>query len=87
MQYASIKAEPQWNVLGKRLGKSMGKVAGAMKELTVADLVAYEAGTPLDVAGFTMGPGDIKVRVPCHNHGITDPVSTTLFCYRRLLRS
>eukprot|EP00959_Pyramimonas_sp_CCMP1952_P060220 1258208-Pyramimonas_sp.AAC.1 len=39
----------------------MGKVAGGMKGLTVADLKKYEAGGELTVAGYVMGPGDIKV--------------------------
>jgi len=61
LKYADIRAEPQWSVLGKRLGKSMGTVRDAMKDLTVDDLIGYEAGKELTVAGFTIGPGDMKV--------------------------
>lgn len=49
-------------MLGKRLGKSMGAVAGAMKKLTSAQLASYEQHGALEVGGFPMGPGDIKVR-------------------------
>lgn len=61
MQYSSVKASPQWGALGKRVGKSMPQVKAAMEALTLEQLLAYEAGATLDVAGFAMGPGDIAV--------------------------
>lgn len=33
MQYCTLRAEPNWQVLGKRLGKAMGPVGGAIKKL------------------------------------------------------
>jgi isoleucyl-tRNA synthetase len=62
MQYSSVKAEPQWGALGRRLGKSLAKVKEGMKALTTAQLMAYEAGATLEVEGFAMGPGDITVK-------------------------
>lgn len=33
LRFASVRAEPEWGVLGKRLGKSMAAVAKAVKSL------------------------------------------------------
>jgi isoleucyl-tRNA synthetase len=60
-RYASVRAEPNWTALGKRLGKAMGAVAAAVKALTPAQLAAYEAGGTLAVAGAELGPGDLVV--------------------------
>lgn len=48
-------------MLGKRLGKQMGAVAGAVRMLSTEQLLAYEAGGSLEVAGVTLGPGDVKI--------------------------
>lgn len=62
LQYAVLRAEPDWQALGKRLGKQMAAVAKAVKALPAADLLAYEKTGELTVEGFTLGQGDIKVR-------------------------
>lgn len=33
LRYATVRAEPEWGVLGKRLGKAMGAVAAGVKAL------------------------------------------------------
>lgn len=38
------------------------QVAGAMKALTIEQLKQYEVDQTIEVAGYTMGPDDIKVR-------------------------
>ncbi|KAG1672606.1 hypothetical protein FOA52_002086 [Chlamydomonas sp. UWO 241] len=68
LRYATLRAEPDWNTLGKKLGKAMAPVAKAIKEMSASDIAAYEASGSITVAGATLGEGDIKVmrdfRVP-----------------------
>jgi isoleucyl-tRNA synthetase len=61
LRYAALRGEPEWQVLGKRLGKDMGKVAGAIKGLTAQQLMDYEKAGSLAVAGHELMAGDIKV--------------------------
>ncbi|KAJ0014312.1 hypothetical protein Pint_21053 [Pistacia integerrima] len=42
MKCASLCAEPDFSVLGKRLGKSMGVVAKEVKAMTQGDILAFE---------------------------------------------
>lgn len=35
LRYATLLAEPEWGVLGKRLGKAMGGVAKAVRDLSL----------------------------------------------------
>lgn len=37
------------------------QVAGAIKGLSVEQVLAYEASGAVSVAGYELGPGDIKV--------------------------
>ena len=34
LKYGELRAEPDWQVLGKQLGKDMGLVGGQIKKLT-----------------------------------------------------
>uniref|UniRef100_A0A7R9VFZ8 isoleucine--tRNA ligase n=1 Tax=Chlamydomonas euryale TaxID=1486919 RepID=A0A7R9VFZ8_9CHLO len=68
-KYATLRAEPDWQALGRRLGKQMGAVAAAVKAMGASDIAAYEAaGGNAVVGGVELGPGDVKVlrdfRVP-----------------------
>ncbi|GAB4817754.1 hypothetical protein N2152v2_004800 [Parachlorella kessleri] len=60
-QYCTLRAEPEWQVLGKRLGKQMGAVAAAARALSAEQLLAYEASGQLSVGGVELGPGDLKI--------------------------
>ncbi|OMP04628.1 Aminoacyl-tRNA synthetase, class Ia [Corchorus olitorius] len=45
LKYACLRAEPDFSVLGKRLGKSMGEVAKNVKAMSQEDILAFqEAG-------------------------------------------
>ncbi|KAI7845602.1 hypothetical protein COHA_000889 [Chlorella ohadii] len=61
LKYCSVRAEPEWGVLGKRLGKAMAAVAKAVKALPMEDILAYEGGATLTVEGQELGPGDLKI--------------------------
>lgn len=61
LEYASLRAEPQWPVLGRRLGKDMAKVAAAVKALPVSELMRFESERRIEVAGHVLEDGDLKV--------------------------
>lgn len=61
LAYAELAAQPEWQLLGKKLGKDMGKVAAAVKALSVDDILGYEKSGAITVAGYQLGPGEIKV--------------------------
>ncbi|KAK8675691.1 hypothetical protein V6N13_033755 [Hibiscus sabdariffa] len=42
LKYASVRAEPDFCVLGKRLGKSMGAVAKEVKAMSQEDILSFE---------------------------------------------
>lgn len=61
LKYANLRAEPDWPVLGKRLGKGMAKVAAAIRALSQEEILRYERGEALVVEGEEIGVGDMKV--------------------------
>ncbi|PRW58449.1 isoleucine--tRNA cytoplasmic isoform B [Chlorella sorokiniana] len=61
LKYCSVRAEPEWGVLGKRLGKAMASVAKAVKALPMEDILAYEGGATVTVEGQELGAGDLKI--------------------------
>ncbi|KAI3433769.1 hypothetical protein D9Q98_003575 [Chlorella vulgaris] len=60
-RYSTVRAEPEWGPLGKRLGKGMLAVSKGIKALGTEDILAYEAGGSLTVEGVELLPGDVKV--------------------------
>lgn len=61
LRFASLRAEPDYAVLGKRLGKAMAAVGKAIKALTQEEILQYEAGQPLVLEGETIAPGELRV--------------------------
>ncbi|XP_031132358.1 isoleucine--tRNA ligase, cytoplasmic [Ipomoea triloba] len=61
LEYASLRAEPDFSVLGKRLGKSMGEVAKAVKAMSTEDILAFEKAGELTFAKHTLKLSDIKI--------------------------
>ena len=61
LKFCSVRAEPEWGVLGKRLGKGMGPVAGAIKKMDTALIQKYEADGKVEVGGVEVVAGEIKV--------------------------
>lgn len=62
MQYATVKAEPNFAVLGKRLGKAMGQVGKAVKSMTKEDILLFQKMGSFSVDGHTLGAEDISVK-------------------------
>uniref|UniRef100_A0A0D3CQ95 isoleucine--tRNA ligase n=1 Tax=Brassica oleracea var. oleracea TaxID=109376 RepID=A0A0D3CQ95_BRAOL len=61
LKYASLKAEPDFSVLGKRLGKSMGLVAKEVREMSQQDILRFEEAGKVTIAGHTLELTDIKI--------------------------
>lgn len=61
LEYASLRAEPDYSVLGKRLGKAMGAVAKEVKSLSQGDIIKFEKSGEIVLSGHCLSGGDIKV--------------------------
>eukprot|EP00249_Psilotum_nudum_P022420 c28510_g1_i1 orf=452-4015(-) len=61
LKYAALRAEPDFSLLGKRLGKAMGAVAKEVKSMTQMDILAFEKLGEAKFAGHCLTIGDIKV--------------------------
>ncbi|KAL6553648.1 hypothetical protein OROGR_007490 [Orobanche gracilis] len=61
LKYASLRAEPNFSLLGKRLGKSMGIVAKEIKAMTQESILAFESAREVIIANHCLELSDIKV--------------------------
>ncbi|KDP34784.1 hypothetical protein JCGZ_10564 [Jatropha curcas] len=61
LKYASLRAEPEFSVLGKRLGKSMGVVAKEIKAMSQKDILAFEQAGEVTIASHCLKLADIKI--------------------------
>ncbi|KAK7282115.1 hypothetical protein RIF29_10664 [Crotalaria pallida] len=61
LKYASLRAEPDFSVLGKRLGKSMGIVAKEIKAMSQESILAFESAGEVVIANHCLKLTDIKV--------------------------
>eukprot|EP00958_Prasinococcus_capsulatus_P004728 scaffold439_cov415-Prasinococcus_capsulatus_cf.AAC.45 len=61
VKYAKFRAEPEFSVLGKRLGKAMGQVGKAIKDMSEEQVMEFEKTGQVELAGHILGAGDIKV--------------------------
>ncbi|XP_026416565.1 isoleucine--tRNA ligase, cytoplasmic-like [Papaver somniferum] len=61
LKYASLRAEPDFSVLGKRLGKSMRIVKDQVQAMTQADILSFESAGEVTIDGHCLKLTDIKV--------------------------
>ncbi|XP_024982543.1 isoleucine--tRNA ligase, cytoplasmic [Cynara cardunculus var. scolymus] len=61
LMYASLRAEPDFSVLGKRLGKSMRVVAEAVKGMSQEDILSFEKAGEITIATHCLKLTDIKI--------------------------
>ncbi|GJY71131.1 isoleucine--tRNA ligase, cytoplasmic [Tanacetum coccineum] len=61
LMYATLRAEPDYSVLGKRLGKSMRVVAEAIKAMSQEDILSFEEAGEITIAGHCLKWTDIKI--------------------------
>ncbi|GJX71272.1 isoleucine--tRNA ligase, cytoplasmic isoform X2, partial [Tanacetum coccineum] len=61
LKYATLRAEPDFSVLGKRLGKSMKVVGNAVKAMSQDDILSFEKAGEITIAGHCLKLTDIKI--------------------------
>ncbi|KAI8554303.1 hypothetical protein RHMOL_Rhmol05G0088300 [Rhododendron molle] len=61
LKYASLRAEPDFSVLGKHLGKSMGIVAKEVKAMSQKDILDFEKHGEVTIATHCLKLSDIKI--------------------------
>ncbi|AQK81813.1 Isoleucine--tRNA ligase cytoplasmic [Zea mays] len=66
LMYASLRAEPNFSVLGKRLGKDMGKVSNVVKKMTQEQILDFEKSGEISFFGHCLKLDDIKVMFHIH---------------------
>jgi len=57
-----LKTQPDWKLLGKRLGKSMKAVASAVSALTQAEIIAFMKSGVITLEGFQLTTEEIVVK-------------------------
>lgn len=60
-KFAKMKAEPEWKILGKRLGKEMPPVAKAISELGAEQIAELEKSGKLMICGKEVLAEEVKV--------------------------
>ncbi len=58
----TLSAKPNFKVLGPRLGKEMGRVAGGVAQLSHDQLAAVAEGGTVEVAGHQLASADLDIR-------------------------
>ncbi|KAL2455520.1 tRNA synthetase class I family protein [Abeliophyllum distichum] len=61
LKYASLRAEPEFSVLGKRLGKSMGVISKEVKAMSTEDILAFEKAGEVTIATHVLQLSDLKI--------------------------
>ncbi|KAA8541578.1 hypothetical protein F0562_022730 [Nyssa sinensis] len=61
LKYSYLRADPDFSVLGKRLGKSMGVVAKEVKAMSQEDILAFEKAGEVTIATHCLKLSDIKI--------------------------
>ncbi|KAH7572769.1 hypothetical protein JRO89_XS03G0009900 [Xanthoceras sorbifolium] len=72
LKYASLCAEPDFSVLGKRLGRSIKDVANKIKAMSQEDILAFERAGEVTIATHCLRQTDIKV-----NYLVVTPFTRT----------
>ena len=60
-KYISLYSKPNFPILGKRLGKDMGRFTGLIKKLSNEQLVEFDASGTLELQGLTFCKEEINV--------------------------
>ncbi|KAL1538304.1 isoleucine--tRNA ligase [Salvia divinorum] len=61
LKYTTLRAEPDFGVLGKRLGRSMGEVTKAVKAMSTDDILAFEEAGEITINTHVLKLGDVKI--------------------------
>ncbi|KAL7113557.1 hypothetical protein ACP275_04G068600 [Erythranthe tilingii] len=61
LKYATLRAEPDFSALGKKLGKSMGAVAKEVKAMSTEEILAFEKVGEITIAMHALKVSDVKI--------------------------
>ena len=61
LQYCTLRAEPDYPSLGKRLGKAMATIGKAVKGMTTQQILDFETQGKIELEGESLGSGEIRV--------------------------
>ena len=61
LEYCTLRAEPNWQALGRRLGKAMGPVGAAIKGLSTEALQVLQRDGSIEVQGQHVSTDDVKI--------------------------
>lgn len=61
LQYCTLRADPDYPSLGKRLGKAMVKIGKAVKGMTTQQILEFEGQGSITLEGESLGSGEIRV--------------------------
>ena len=59
--FCTLRCEPNWALLGKRLGKGMAGVGAAVKAMAAADVAAFESTGSISLAGTVLTKDELTV--------------------------
>ena len=62
IKFATLRAEPNFALLGKRLGKEIGEVAKAVKKMSQEDLLCFQRSGSVVLCGHTLSSNDISIK-------------------------
>ena len=62
IKFATLRAEPNFALLGKRLGKEIGEVAKAVKKMSQEDLLCFQRSGSVVLYGHTLSSDDISIK-------------------------
>jgi len=72
MQYATVRAEPNFAKLGKRLGKSMGVISKAIKSMSQSEILSIQTEGMVHIEGYDMSLDDLIIK---HEFQLSDGTS------------
>ena len=59
-EYGSVSVQPNFAVLGKKLGKDVKAVSAALRALSMDDVQTFRSKGELTVEGHTLGSDDVR---------------------------
>ncbi|KAL6555673.1 hypothetical protein OROHE_007345 [Orobanche hederae] len=61
LKYATLRAKPDFSVLGKRLGKSLGEVTRALEAMSTEEILAFEKTGEVTIKSHVLELSDVKI--------------------------
>jgi len=78
LQYADLRAEPNFNLLGKRLGKKMGSISKIIKNMSTETVMAFQADEAITIEDEIINIGEVVLRYEFKDLSTSDNVEAIL---------